>query len=61
MSFVNTEMVRCYWEIGKEIVEEEQKGKQRAEYGNAIINNLCRELPKSYGKGFDARNLWTKS
>ncbi len=54
---VNSEMVKAYWFIGKEIVEEEQKGKERAEYGKSVIENLSKELNIKYGKGFDARNL----
>ena len=50
-------MVRAYFEIGREIVEEEQKGKDRAEYGKAIIKNLSNELTKQHGRGFGARNL----
>ena len=50
-------MVKAYWFIGKEIVEEEQKVKERAEYGKSVIENLSKELNIKYGKGFDARNL----
>lgn len=55
---VNVEMVRCYWEIGKEIVEEEQNGIERAEYGKAIIENLSKNLINSFGKGYSQRNLF---
>ena len=48
---VNTEMVHCYWAIGKEIIEEEQKGSERAEYGKAIIDNLSNNLIDRFGKG----------
>jgi predicted nuclease of restriction endonuclease-like (RecB) superfamily len=54
---VNFEMVKAYWEIGKVIVEEEQKGEKRAEYGLALINDLSVKLTKEYGKGFTERNL----
>ncbi len=50
-------MVRAYWEIGREIVEDEQQGEQRAEYGKALIENLARELTAQHGKGFDRLNL----
>ncbi len=55
---VNTEMVHAYWLIGKEIVEEEQKGKKRAEYGEALINDLSSRLGAEFGKGFTAANIW---
>jgi len=54
---VNQTMVQTYWQIGKEIIEEEQKGEVRAEYGRYIIDNLSKELIKKYGKGFNSRNL----
>ncbi|MEQ8225049.1 MAG: PDDEXK nuclease domain-containing protein [Candidatus Eremiobacterota bacterium] len=54
---VNETMVQAYWQIGKEIVEEEQNGEIRAEYGKSIIDNLSKELINKYGKGFNSRNL----
>jgi predicted nuclease of restriction endonuclease-like (RecB) superfamily len=56
-SIVDHEMVRAYWEIGREIVEDEQKGEKRAEYGKAVIQNLSHELTHRHGKGFTASNL----
>jgi len=56
-SVVDHEMVRAYWEIGREIVEDEQQGEQRAEYGKALIENLAKELTATHGKGFTASNL----
>ena len=53
----NTEMLRAYWNIGKEIVEEEQKGKDRAAYGSALIKELSAKLTKEFGKGFTETNL----
>jgi predicted nuclease of restriction endonuclease-like (RecB) superfamily len=53
----NTEMLRAYWNIGKEIVEEEQKGKDRAAYGSALIKELSIKLTQKYGKGFTETNL----
>ena len=50
-------MLRAYWNIGKEIVEEEQKGKDRAVYGSALIKELSVKLTKEYGKGFTETNL----
>lgn len=58
-SVVNQEMVCAYWEIGREIVEEEQLGEKRAEYGKALIENLSKELAGRYGKGFTSSNLLT--
>ena len=54
---VNFAMVKAYWQIGKLIVEDEQKGKARAEYGKAVLNELSLRLTAEYGKGFDAREL----
>lgn len=54
---VNTALVETYWEIGKYIVEFEQKGKLKAEYGKALINNLSKDLSASLGKGFSRSNL----
>jgi len=55
---VNSEMVVAYWQIGKEIVEEEQRGQARAEYGATILKKLSDKLTRDFGKGFDASNLW---
>ncbi|MBI4688536.1 MAG: hypothetical protein HY756_12325 [Nitrospirae bacterium] len=55
---VNTAMVQAYWHIGKVIVEEEQKGAERAEYGRTIIEDLAKRLTSEYGKGFNKTNLW---
>ena len=46
-----------YWNIGKEIIVEEQKGKFRAEYGASLLKGLSERLTKEYGKGFDESNL----
>ncbi|OQX13042.1 MAG: hypothetical protein BWK80_43175 [Desulfobacteraceae bacterium IS3] len=54
---VNTTLVITYWEIGKKIVEEEQQGEDRAEYGKFIIRNLAERLTDEFGKGFDQSNL----
>ncbi len=54
---VNTTMVKTYWEIGRLIVEDEQKGKNRAEYGKGVLNLLSISLTKEFGKGFDISNL----
>ncbi len=54
---VNTAMVYTYYEIGRMIVEDEQRGDYRAEYGKAIIKELAEKLTRKYGKGFSAQNL----
>lgn len=54
---INKERVLLYWNIGKHIVEEEQKGKERAEYGTFLIKTLAQELTKDFGSGFSARQL----
>jgi predicted nuclease of restriction endonuclease-like (RecB) superfamily len=56
-SSVNSTMVQAYWLIGKRIVEEEQRGKERAEYGKQIINNVSKELTDEFGRGFSATNI----
>lgn len=54
----NFAMVQAYWHIGKLIIEEEQSGKQRAEYGEQLIEELASRLASEYGKGFDRTNVW---
>lgn len=56
-SAVNIAMVDAYWLVGKRIVEEEQQGKERADYGQALIKNLSIELQSEFGKGFSVANL----
>jgi predicted nuclease of restriction endonuclease-like (RecB) superfamily len=54
---INTVLVSAYWEIGRLIVEDEQKGKRRAEYGKAVLKELAEKLTAEFGKGFDESNL----
>lgn len=54
---VNTAMVYTYYEIGRAIVEDEQQGAQRAEYGKAVLKALSARLSKKFGKGFSYTNL----
>ncbi len=54
---VNSTMITTYWNIGRRIVEEEQQGKERAEYGKNLINALADELTHEFGNGFSARYL----
>lgn len=55
---VNAAMVLAYWQIGREIVEEEQRGQDRAAYGTHLINEISAALTQEHGKGFNSRNLW---
>jgi len=54
---VNTNMVLAYWLIGREIVEEIQRGTGRATYGKKVIEDLSTRLTERYGQGFSATNL----
>ncbi len=54
---VNALMTATYWEIGRRIVEFEQKGKGRAEYGQALLKRLSADLSARFGRGFSERNL----
>lgn len=54
---VNTNMVLAYWLIGQEIVEEVQRGKGRAKYGEKVIADLSARLTERYGNGFSVPNL----
>ena len=49
--------VQMYWAIGQRIVEKEQQGKERAEYGTYLIKNLAKEIEPEYGSGFGERQL----
>ena len=53
----NAELVKANWEIGRHIVEFEQKGKERAEYGTDLLARLSKDLKLRYGKGFGRRNI----
>lgn len=54
---VNSVMVDAYWNIGRYIVEFEQNGNDRAEYGSNLLNRLSQDLTQKYGKGFSKSNL----
>ena len=54
---VDTEMVKAYWMIGHDIVEEEQQGKSRAEYGSKLLTSLSKRLNQKYKKGFSISTL----
>lgn len=55
---VNNVLVKTYWEIGRYIVEFEQNGKERAEYGDELLVTLSKDLTLAYGKGFSKSNLF---
>jgi predicted nuclease of restriction endonuclease-like (RecB) superfamily len=55
---VNSEMVRAYWQIGAAIVEHEQAGKERADYGARLLESLAARLKADKLKGFSVRNLY---
>ena len=57
ISNVNYTMTKTYFLIGKRIVEEEQDGNKRAEYGKNLIKTLSKKLTKEFGKGFSETNL----
>ena len=57
ISNINSTMTKTYFLIGKRIVEEEQDGNKRAEYGKNLIKMLSEKLTKEFGKGFSQRNL----
>ena len=54
---VNAIMTATYWEIGRRIVEVEQKGEQRAEYGASLLKQLAKDLTDRFGRGFSRQNL----
>lgn len=56
-SAVNATMISTYWNVGRRIVEEEQHGEQRAEYGEYLAHKLADALQSEYGKTFNYRNI----
>ena len=54
---VNAAMTAAYWLIGRRIVEFEQSGEERAEYGTALLKNLAEDLTRRFGRGFSRQNL----
>ena len=55
---VNNELLKANWEIGKYIVEYEQHGNEKAEYGSALLANLAKDLKARFGKGFSKSNIY---
>lgn len=54
---VNNELLFAYWNIGKIIVDNEQAGSEKAEYGKQLLKSLSKELTRELGKGFSRSNL----
>ena len=54
---VNAIMTATYWEVGRRIVEQEQRGKKRAQYGKALLRHVADDLTARFGRGFSERNL----
>ncbi len=55
---VNSVMTTTYWEVGRRIVEFEQGGEDRAEYGENLVRNLAKDLTSRFGRGFGRANLY---
>lgn len=55
---VNTELLKANWEVGKSIVEYEQDGNEKAEYGSSLLANLSKDLKDRFGKGFSKSNIY---
>ena len=55
---VNTILVHTYWEIGRYIVEFEQKGENKADYGSQLLDKLSKDLTHRHGKGFSRSNIF---
>ena len=53
---INRAQVLAHWEVGREIVEFEQKGKARAEYGEELIDRLSKDMSQRFGRGFSPTN-----
>lgn len=57
LSAVNTSMLQMYWGIGQHIVEYEQNGELRAQYGKSLLSTISKDLTQLYGSGFNRNNL----
>lgn len=55
---INHELIKANWEIGKHIVEYEQDGNEKAEYGSSLLTNLAKDLKTLYGKGFSKSTIY---
>jgi predicted nuclease of restriction endonuclease-like (RecB) superfamily len=54
---INLAMIEAYWKIGQKIVVQEQNGKEKANYGEAVLKELSKNLSAEFGKGFSSANL----
>lgn len=57
---INAQLVKAYWEIGRQIIEFEQQGKERAEYGTDLLARPSKDLKFRYSRGFGRRNVLDK-
>ncbi len=55
---VNSIITTTYWEMGRRIVEEEQRGRRKAGYGEQLIDQLARDLTARFGRGFSRTNVF---
>ncbi|HEX5271521.1 MAG TPA: DUF1016 N-terminal domain-containing protein [Gemmataceae bacterium] len=55
---VNAILAATYWQVGRQIVEHEQGGQERAEYGEEVVDRLARDLTARFGRGFSRRNVF---
>lgn len=55
---INIELVKANWEIGRHIVEFEQQGKEKADYGSSLLTILSKDLKTRFGKGFSKSNIY---
>jgi hypothetical protein len=58
VNVINAELVKANWEIGKHIVEFEQNGKEKAEYGSSLLTNLAKDLKSKFGKGYSKSTIY---
>lgn len=57
-TYINQTLVKAYWEVGKEIIEFEQEGKEKADYGSKLLKKLSKDLKIKHGKGFSRSNVY---
>jgi len=57
MRAIDTTMVKTYWHIGQHIIEDEQKGEKRADYGKEVLKAISKKLSHEFGKGFGVNTL----
>lgn len=57
-ALLNEQMIKTYWQIGQYIIDFEQFGNIKAEYGKQLMDRLSKDLTTKYGKGFSRSNLF---